>query len=31
LDPVPSFGLCNFFSVKAIRRFHRDAQVKRSC
>jgi toluene monooxygenase system protein A len=24
-------GLCNFFSVKAIRRFHRDAQVKRPC
>lgn len=24
-------GLCNFFSVKAVRRFHRDAQVKRSC
>jgi glycerophosphoryl diester phosphodiesterase len=24
-------GLCNFFSVKTIRRFHGDAQVKRPC
>jgi hypothetical protein len=23
--------LCNFFSVKTIRRFHGDAQVKRPC
>ncbi|AMM18523.1 hypothetical protein AX768_30220 (plasmid) [Burkholderia sp. PAMC 28687] len=23
--------LCNFFSVKAFRRFHREAEIRRSC
>jgi hypothetical protein len=31
IDPMGDQGLCNFFSVKTIRRFHGDAQVKRPC